>query len=261
MAGRALGSKWGALSPALLATIYPVDLSGVRIPGENYVVTPPSDGNMEVTANWQSPFEQMGPEAKMPAVFAMLQSGTLQSYVDTLFGKGTDAGSGGVGGALSAFATEAAGRTGLTKLNSHQVFNGAPPFKITLTLQFRAFDNPATEVEEPINALMQWALPRKLAANGAIVEIVNGLRNGQGFIKSFMPSEAPIMVGLTYGGQTFSPLVIESISTPINVARRADGVRLNASLQIALASLTALDADDWRRSLANLPARMFNTPT
>lgn len=66
------------------------------------------------------------------------------------------------------------------------------------------------------------------------------------------------MVGLEYGKQTFSPMVIESMSMPLTVPRSSDGDPLNVAVQLVLATLTALDADDWSRSRQGQPIQLFN---
>lgn len=239
--------------------LYPVDATGERTSGPE-VQAPLSEGSIELAANWQSPFENTGAESKIPAVSAMLQTGTLQSYAETLFGNGTDQGyRARLAQEIAEFSREAQGRSGMTKLNSTQVFSGAPPLKLPLTLHFRAFDNPATEVQAPIDQLARWALATQLAANGSLVQAIQNFRQGQGFLKSLLPSQAPQLVALRYGGQLFSPMVIESMGRPLTVPRTAKGEPLNVTVQVVLASLTALDANDWTRSLQGRPTQLFNT--
>lgn len=257
-----LSSKWTGLNKALLATIYPVGPDGQpdrRTGSGTAVVAPPTDANIELSANWQSPFEQSGTENKIPAISAMLQSGTLQSYAETLFGKGADDG---IKARLSQeiveFSKNGQGRSGMTKLNSTQLFTGSPPVKITMTLHFRAFDNPTSEVSAPTNQLARWTLARQLAANGNLVQAVQNFVAGQGFLKSLLPSEAPQMVGLQFGEHTFSPMVIESMSMPLTVPRTSLGQPLNVAVQLVLATLTALDREDWSRALRGEPSRLFN---
>lgn len=261
MASTTLGSKWSGLNPALLATLYPVDFQGYPEADAAQVIAPPTDAAIELTANWQSPFENMGAEAKLPALAGMMQSGTLQSYAESLLGKGSE----GAGTAsrlsqeITDFSKDFQGRSGMTKLNSTQVFNGSPPIKISITLHFRAFSDPSTEVQAPIDQLARWMLAKKLAPSGSIVEAIQSFRDGDGFLKGLMPSLAPQMVGLRFGNQaTFSPMVIESMSHPLTGPRWSDGSLLNVSVQMTLATLTALDMDDWTRARAGQPTRMFN---
>jgi len=253
-----LSSKWTGLNPALLAAIFPVSAKGVAEPGPS-VVAPPTEGNLELTANWQSPFEQTGAESKLPALTAMAQTGVLGSYAPLLTGIGSDSGLlAKLAQELTNFSQEAQGRSGMTKLNSTQVFTGAAPIKIPLTLHFRAFDNPAAEVQAPIDQLAQWTLARQLAANGSLVSAIQALRDGKGFLKALLPSEAPQMVGLRYGGYTFAPLVIESMSHPLTLPRSSAGEALHVAVQIMLASLSALDRNDWVRARNGQPTQLFN---
>ena len=265
--GRVLGSQWGSggssgrLSPHLLATIYPVDAQGQPEGDVDSVVSPITDATIELTANWQSPFEQSGPESKAPAIMSMLQQGTLESYVTTIFGKGSEGQ--GLGARISQevtdFSRSAQGRSGMTKLNSTQVFTGAPPVKISMTLHFRAFRNARTEVEDPVDQLVRWQAARELAPNGSLVSAVRALKDGTGFLKALLPSRAPQMVAFRFGGKLFSPMVIESMSRPLTVPRTSEGQELHTSVQLSLATLTALDSADWRRAAAGLPTLLFNS--
>lgn len=257
--GGTLQSKWDGLSRVLLATIYPVNAQGYRDAGST-VAGPLSDGTLELSANWQSPFEQSGPESKIPSIMNMAQSGTLESYASTLLGRGGEDGAwrANLANEIAEVSRSAQGRSGMTKLNSTQLFTGAPPVRVPLTIHFRAFDDPAAEVEAPIAQLSKWVLARELAPSGTLVSAVESLKNGQGFLAALMPSKAPQMVGFTYGGHTMSPMVIESVSRPITVPRASDGAMLHVAVQVQLATLTALDQADWGLVRSGQPIRLFN---
>lgn len=255
-----LTSKWSGLSRHLLASIYPVQNNGQPIAGGPVVVAPLTEATVEITANWQSPFEQSGAETKAPAIAGMLQTGALLSYVEAIFGKGSQDGlAAQIVQRVQEFTDSAAGRSGMTKLNSTQVFTGAAPIKFSLTLLFRAFDNPTEEVRSPVDQLAQWVLAQQLAANGSIAQGITNLRDGQGPLKALLPSVAPQMVALRYGGYTWAPLVIESMSKPLTVPRTLDGEPLHETVQLSVASLTALDGGDWLRARQGLPTQLFNT--
>ncbi|MDO9092700.1 MAG: hypothetical protein Q7U99_08720 [Rubrivivax sp.] len=253
-----MSSKWGGLSKSLLVSIFPVNAQGRQEPGAE-VQAPTTEGSIELTANWQSPFEQSGAESKIPAIMAMLQTGVLQSYAQPMLGKADDKGLvARLAQEVVDFSKDGAGRSGMTKLNSTQVFTGAAPIKIPLTLHFRAYDDPATEVQAPLDQLARWTLARKLAADGSIVTAIKSFNQGQGFLKSLLPSEAPQLIGLRIEGHTFAPLVIESMSRPITGPKAANGAPLNVAVQLQLSSLTALDADDWSRARRGEPTQLFN---
>jgi len=253
-----LTSKWDGLSRHLLATLFPVGPDGQAADGP-HVVAPPTDSNIELTANWQSPFEHSGAEVRAPSLMAMLQNGTLQNYVEPFIGTGTDTGLvSRLAQEVKDFSKSAQGRTGMTKMNSTQVFTGAAPIKIPVTLHFRAFRDPVSEVREPIDQLARWTLARQLAANGSIVAAIQAFKNGQGFLKALLPSEAPQMIGFAFNGYTFAPMVIESMSHPITVPRSSAGDPLHVAVQLVLASLTALDANDWTRAGRGQPIQLFN---
>ena len=258
-----LSSDWTGLSPHLLARFYPVrklsDGSGWEQGrkkdggADQYIAddaievhAPMTDGTSEMTLNWQSPFENAGAESKAPALSAMLQSGSLTSILQGI----------GSAGVASDMMTELAqksaemtrkleGRTGITKLNSTQIFSGMPPIKLSFTLHFRAFKDPIKEVREPILKLKEWALPQALAADGLIA---GGIKNAgnQGVFDILFPSLTPQIVGMSYGDMTYLPLVIESVSEPITNPRSEKGVMTACSVQITLATLTALDRADIR---------------
>lgn len=259
IAGAKLGSKWSGLNARLLADIFAVDGRGDAVPGGAIVRAPFTDGNLEITANWQSPFEHSGAESRMPSITGMLQSGTLQSYAQDMPGVGSGDG---IASRLAAdvtnFSKDAQGRSGMTKMNSTQIFSGAAPIKIPLTLHFRAFDDPETEVQAPIDQLARWALARELAPNGAIVSAIEAFKGGQGYLKAMLPSLAPQMIGLRMAGYLFAPCVIESVSHSISGPRASDGSMLSVAVQVVLTTLTALDQADWQRARSGRPTKLFN---
>lgn len=252
-----LGSKWDGLSDHLLAVIYPVDATGTREGTDPAVYGPISDSSIEISANWQSPFESSGIENKIPAITNMLQSGALESLATAVLGKDS-----GIAALLSKevtdFAKKTQGRSGMTKLNSTQVFTGAGPVNIPITMHFRAFDDPDSEVHWPIEQLAQWTLARDLAPNGSLASAVQSFRDGRGGVKSLLPSLAPQMVAFKYGGHLFAPMVIHNMSHPITVPRTSGGAMLHVSVQLTLTTLTALDKNDWTRARNGQPTKLFN---
>lgn len=263
MQPQVLSSKWGSLNDALLATIYTCTPQGQPDPiAERVTIRGPiTDSNVEIAANWQSPFEQSGADTKAPFLTGLLQSGSFESIIPALLGPGYEGDSGRlaeIGRAARDFSREAQGRSAQTKLNSQVIFAGASPVKIPLTLYFRAFDDPQAEVQDCIDALAQLTLSRQLAQNGGLAQAILNYRDGAGFLKSLLPSEAPRMVALKYGGYTLLPLVIESMTMPLTVPRDGRGRPLFVAVQLALATLTALDRDDWTRARRGQPIKLWN---
>ncbi|MEM5427207.1 hypothetical protein [Cupriavidus oxalaticus] len=256
---KVLTSQWGELSPHLIARFYPVRRmldgsgwersSGTReisaadtfVVDDDYEVwCPIMDGTSEMTLNWQSPFENTGPDSKAPTLSAMMQSGSLTPVAQAVLdGTGRDS-------AAVAALQSATGRAGITKLNSTQVFSGMPPVKLSMTLHFRALIDPASEVRAPLAQLKEWALPQFLADDGFIA---NAVKNGgnQSISQTVFPSMTPQIIGMKYGDMTLQPLVIESLSEPITAPRSSDGVIIAESVQVTLATLTALDRRDVQR--------------
>ena len=237
------GSSWDNLSPHYIANIYEVDHTGAVMAGTAVIqATFTGEVSLEGTFNWQSPFDGAGAESKAPALMSMLQSGAFQPLIDSLGGKAKEA--------LQDTVTEARGRTGITKLNSTQVFSGMPPLKLQGSLLFRAWENPVNEVETPLDTLMKWSLPYFLAPEGTLIsnalEYAKG--NGKSLIETIMPSEAPPLVGVTYKGRTYAPLVIESISLPLGSPVDQNGNFVNMVVPVTFATLTAIDGNDWLKN-------------
>ncbi|WP_367155639.1 hypothetical protein [Methylomonas sp. HYX-M1] len=237
-------SDWGGLSKHLIASFYEVDRDGKRKKHANIVVKAPiaDDANLEVTLNWQSPFEQAGPESSFPSFAALLQSGSTQaveSVLDVFFSKS-------IADDVKPYLKKFEGRTGITKLNSTQVFTGMPPVKLSLNLLFRAWKDPATEVQQPFNQLMSWALPKSLAKDSVLAGALTGLMKGsKDWIEAVLPSESPTLLGMTYKNNRYAPLVIESIQQPISSPVDADGQFVELMVPVSLATLTAIDRNDW----------------
>lgn len=250
-----LTSKWDGLSPHLIAGFWPIkkDGNGVWQRSEpQTVLTPLTEASMEVSLSWQSPFEHSGPESRAPTLLAMLQSGALQPIIDAVFNR-----KGNVEDATgffseaqrksNEFVRQFEGRTGITKLNSTQVFNGMPPVKFQVTALFRAWDDPAKEVEEPFSKLMEWALPVELSPDGSVLaRSAQSVRGELGFIDALVPSVAPTVIAMKYKNRIYSPLVIESISKPLASPVDASGRYVELSVPMTLGTLTAIDRDDWQ---------------
>lgn len=259
-----IGSLWDGLSPHLVASIYEVDHKGNRI-GDVVLKTAFSDDtNLELSLNWQSPFESAGPESKAPALMAMIQSGALQpilesgaKVVEVAIGNGAADKMRGASIAVD----EARGRTGITKLNSTQVFSGMPPVKITAQLLLRAWRDPEVEVEQPLDQLMVWALPKRLAPEGTMLtaaidvamigyETYKGERSienaASDALNAALPSESPTMLAISYKGRTYAPLVIESVGVPLGSPVDKLGRFVQLILPVTFSTLTAIDGADWK---------------
>lgn len=239
----------------LLAQLFLCDKDGKQDPKNPTVITAPAfDVNLDVSLNWHSQFESMNMDNFKPSLMAMIQSGEigtavqgLQALTDKLqpdwlkeitgdkIGKLLKEGS----TDFVELSKQLEGMTGITKLNSRQVFAGMPPIKITLSLVFRAFSDATKEVQIPVNQLFQWALPKKLANDG-----LTGRTEANSVISALFPSEAPGMVGLVYGRNRYAPLVIEGYPLQLDGPMTSDGVPVYRVVQLTLSTLTALDRTD-----------------
>ncbi|MCZ0926453.1 hypothetical protein L0636_00940 [Halomonas janggokensis] len=237
------GPLWDGINPNLIATIYEVDHKGEPLDEANRVrCLFVDDANLEATLNWQSPFEGAGPESRAPTLSAMLQSGAIQPIAERL--------GDGVGGATKEVSETARGRTGITKLNSTQVFSGMPPLRLQATIMLRAWRDPQAEVEEPLDQLMRWVLPQYLAPEGTMITAAldwyrEGDRDVNGFVEAAMPSAAPSMIAIRYKGRTYAPMVVENIGVPLNSPSDQYGRFVQLQLPVTFATLTAIDRNDW----------------
>lgn len=241
--------QWGHLSPHLFARIFPCDSKGKESMdskgGSSAILAPATDVQFESTLNWQSPFENTGPESKAPTLMALLQTGQIATVANAIqavlpSGKVGDFAKD-LAGNTERWAKSLEGRTGITKLNSRQVFSGMPPVRVTLQLHLRAVNDTQAEVMAPYEQLLRWAWPQELAENGIISEV---LTNGDDIIRAMFPSLAPQMVGFHYGNNRFMPMVIESVANPLDGPMDRDGRPLYRSVALTLATLTALDTND-----------------
>lgn len=255
-----LTSQWGDLSKYLIADFYMVNKRENGKWGraaENITVSAPLvEASMEVALNWQSPFEQSGAESKAPMLMAMLQSGVLAPVVGSLLdlvggsGKKVQENADQAAANSARFLTQFEGKTGITKLNSTQVFTGMPPIKIQVSALFRAWTDTAHEVEAPFDQLMQWALPEYLESRADYATLLGraaSAANGQPLtqVDVLLPSKSPVRVGMTYKNRVFSPLVIESIGFPMQSPVDSKGRYAELLVPMTLCTLTALDRNDW----------------
>ena len=246
---KVLSSRWDGLSDKLIAAFYPVQRSEDgkswnRIPDTLEVRAPLTEASMDVSLNWQSPFENSGPETKAPALLAMLQSGAIQPVVDAVMSMAgvKDEKKEDVNQALKGLE----GRTGITKLNSTQVFSGMPPVKMQVTALLRAWRDPSTEVMQPFSQLMRWALPSELSNDGSLLARAAQYAKGDmGLVDALLPSKAPTVIAMQYKLRTYSPLVIESISHSMSGPTSGDGCYTELQVNMTLCTLTAIDQGDW----------------
>lgn len=239
----ALTSQWGQLSEHLIAQFYEVDRDGKRVDPNVTVKAPLTDAQLDVSLGWKSPFEDAGAETKAPTLFAMLQSGAISPIMESLAGGSS---TGGAQQKSADFLKQFEGRTGITKLNSVQVFAGMQPAKFQVTAIFRAWKDPVTEVENPVDQLMAWSLPIELAKDSTLLtNAVDFKRGSKGWVEATLPSQAPTLIALRYKNHTYAPLVIESIGLPLSSPIDKSGHYTELLIPITIATLTALDRSDW----------------
>ena len=251
-------TQWGSLSQGLLAEIFPlkkVNTEGGKFhferDGQVSVMALLTEGQIEFSNNYTTPFESANPETRLPNMMAMIQSGQMLSGLAQAFGGGYFQKALEVSG-MSDIIDKGAkllesleGRTSLTKINSTEIYVSSSPLKIPLTLVLRAWADARTEVEDPIALLESWTLPEYLHDQSLLVGLANSGGDGGGFLNSIWPSKVPPFVGMSYAGRTYKPLLIESCSSPLVVERDENLNRLFAQVTINVTSRTALDAPEW----------------
>lgn len=237
---------WGRLNPKLLAQLYACDKEGNMVE-TGYVAGPISDDNLEIGLNWQSPFENSGPETKVPSIMALLQSGQAATVINALQVSGVL----GTSEELNTIADNAKraaaaleGRTGITKVNSRQVFSGMPPVKVSMTLHLRAMVDTQSELMAQYERLLSWSLPQQLAEDSYLTGIIRQGGDVTEMVKALFPSEAPRMVSLNYGPLAFPPMVVEHVSHPLSAPQAKNGQWVYLPVQVTLATLTAMDRQD-----------------
>lgn len=255
-----IGPKWDGINETLVASIYEVNHHGDKMYENGAVLRClfVDDANLEATFNWQSPFENAGTGGLAPSMSAMLQSGMLQPIVESVRGmlsseereKFDTATPGSWADKTAGAAEHARGRTGITKLNSTQVFTGMAPIKLTVTIMLRAWQDPEAEVEAAINLLMDWALPRHLAAEGTLLTAAldwagSDNKSAKSLVEAALPSEVPALLAIKYKKRTFAPLVIESIGIPLNSPSDHHGRFVQIQIPVTFATLTAWDGASW----------------
>lgn len=239
-----LKSLWDGLNEHLIAKFYEVDRKMAPI-GNVEVWAPLTDANFEASFGWASQFENVGAQNVSPTISNMATSGAFHDVASDL--------KSGKGGFMDGLLDKAEktvsryeGKTGITKLNSTQIFTGMQPIKIPITALFRAWRDPQVEVELPFDQMMRWALPIELAPDGSMIARAIAAARGNGsIIDAPLPSKAPTMIAMNYKGRTYGPLVIESIGQPLSSPVDDQGRFVSLQVPIMLCSLTAIDRNDW----------------
>jgi len=236
-----LSSNLDGLSKHLIGSFYQVVRAGKQWkPVDDGIVVKAAitEAEMELALTWTGAFEDSDTDSQFPTTAAALQSGYPQQLIRAL---GADESS--LGQGASNLAGRFVGRTGITKLNSTQVFTGMPPVRITATLVLRAWSDPVNEVEKLFDQLVSWSLPPTLSDDGSV--IARAAKSSQSVVDALMPSIAPVQVAMVYKGRRYSPLVIESVGVPLGAPVDSNGNYVQMVIPVTLATLTAIDRDDW----------------
>lgn len=270
-----LGGVWGdmGLNKNLIVKIRPVvegNFEGGQgkqtynaDPNQPIVESLFEDAEFTIESQYSTPFESSNPEGRLPNLMGMIQSGQISAAYYSFFAAVNDptgftGAVGDVGEAVGDAIGDATGisasgiiesaegelqgllgRSNFTKLNSRQIFTSSNSVRITGSLVFQAWADAKSEVEDAVEQLQKWASPAKLSAESLIV---GGIQNG--ISAAMFPSIIPPLIQLQYGGKTYSPMVIESVSAPITAPMNKEGSRIAVKAQITFLSLTAWDAQN-----------------
>ena len=259
--------QWTGLNDCLMAHIRECDREGNDIKGGLSVLAPVTEAELQLENNWQSPFENSSAETRAPNLLGLLLSGeaTKQfgaiaeaklsadpnaAVVDKILGSV-------VGGVTSAIGRVAEaldfketmqfleGRTSMSKVNSTQVFVGASPAKISMTLFFHALEDAGKEVEEPLRRLMMMAVPAFLADESGVTKLLAGtVANAPNPLSAFFSGMAPPLLKITFGGRTYGPLHLEPITVPMSGPMDAKGNRISCSVSTTFTSRQTWDSGD-----------------
>lgn len=230
------------ISPHLVVTIQTCDDKGVLLDG-GIVRGMFTEGEKTIESQWQSPFENMSPESRMPALLAGLQSGTLsEAFKATEIGRA----------ALEITGQEnnidnLRGKSNFSRMNSIQTFVGTHSVKMSLTLFFMAVEDANEEVEQQIKLLEKWTLPEHLTKFGMITNLAKNAedaRMDRSESDGLFGTKVPPFVAITLHGRTYAPFIIESVTAPMKVPIDKDGHRLSASVNLSVVSRAAWDAAD-----------------
>jgi hypothetical protein len=260
-------SNWGRLSDLLKIKISLCDKEGNPLTADDNpdfdktIIGVLLDGDRETESQFQTPFENINPEMKMPTMMGIIQSGqTASSFAsivqkngaDTLVGqliggvsKGIDLL--GARDALDDFSSaiqSLEGRSNFTKVNSVQVYVSSASVRLNGTIYFQAWRDPKSEVEAMVERLTSWSLPVQLSADSVAVSAIN---NG---FEGLFPSRVPPFVSITYGGRRLAPMLISNVTEPLVVERGENGDRLAISVPVSFLSRAAWDAQDNKRYYA-----------
>lgn len=245
-------SIWDGLNPHLIARLWKLkkeDGEWVQDRSANLFEAALTEASLEVALNWQSPFENSGTESQAPTVAAMLQTGAFQPLIAAVTDNGQRFAE--VHQKANSALTSFEGRTGITKMNSTQVFNGMQPIKITGTLILRAWSDPVREVQDPLDLFMSWILPQELSKDGSVIaRSINTAQGEDGMVELLMPSLAPVPVSMRYKRWLFKNMVIESATLPLNSPITQDGYFTEMRIPFTLCSMTAIDVQDWKQVTA-----------
>lgn len=258
---------YGSLDQKLVAIIRRVTKDGKAIQDSEEVYAILTEGDLELASQYSSPFENSNPEQRYPTLSGMLQSGDMVDSIGRIAGGPNGVmtamadvtKAGGVlaipmAGAMAAVGAVVGlgedlrsleGRSAFTKVNSTQIYTSTQPVRLNCTLFFRAWRNAKTEVDNQVQLLQEWVLPVELSKSGALENLFNPNKNG--ILNILFPSTMPPFVSLTYGGKTYTPMLLESVNAPIVVERDQQGNRLSLSVQCAFVSRTSWDKSDLRK--------------
>lgn len=208
------------------------------------------DGEIQYESQYQSPFENANPEQRMPTLMGMLQSGEFLSLGASLglINKSDDPATSfaarmvqKVGDKIGEVLESVKGRSNFTKLNSTQIYVSSSPVKITGSIFFTAWRDARTEVDEQVAKLARWSLSPFLYEHSLAQSFLDQTDKSA---RGIFPSRVPPFVAVSYGGKSYVPMRLETVSHPLVVPMTEDGSMLAVTVSVTFSSLAAWDASN-----------------
>lgn len=239
------GSAVGGLSPLQTVKIYRVyrlpEGGWGRVPNQDVHIIvgfPIGETVLTLSTNWNSPFENAGLESVAGNTTSLLQSGELAEIAQLI-------------GLETGQITNAGDRSSMNLLSSTQIFSGQPPADLPLTLRFRAIKDAHKEVELPIRFLASWMVAQEIREGGGLRIAAKDAKSGSVGAETLLPTKIPVFVCVEYGNRIFQPMIIESITEPINTKLNRLGQRTECEISLKLQSLFAWDRDKYNATYRN----------
>ncbi|MDO4440577.1 MAG: hypothetical protein Q4B81_00155 [Moraxella sp.] len=220
------------------------------------------DMEFTVESQYSTPFQESDPQNKLPAMHAMLSSGTLVDMAGVMgVGGDVEVSNDGDDSLVDKAMTKIEGmmhKTSFSKINSTQIYGSSGSIRMSGTVMLVAWDD-ASQVEDALRLLQAWSSPTHLSKESTAVNVAQGASDGwesgngviessinavEGVLDGIYQSVVPPIVSIRYGGKSYHGFYIESVSAPMNAPMNVNGERIAIKVQISFISRQAWDRAD-----------------